>query len=231
MCTPSASGGGSSSSGGGGEPSSSPPPPPSTVHTVSSVSELWSRGLCDRELNIFRQMELSATLLWVPLDVESFLQGSKGAYVAVSRLMYERQWAALTPLVSADCLSAMQEAMYDYSSKAVALRAPEGGFEDAVNVQTAVLHRIVFPSANAEEGEGGSADAPRESLLSQLQQGKEIWAAVDVRFVAEESFELIDEANGNPIDLFAQPRTVTSVWRFEGCVGAPDLQWKLVSIY
>ena len=45
------------------------------------------------------------------LDLPDFLQGSRLAYAAVTRLMYSRDWDALEPLVSPAMLNAMQQTM------------------------------------------------------------------------------------------------------------------------
>ena len=50
------------------------------------------------------------------LDLPDFLAGSRYAFTTCTRLMYERRWIELRPLVSDACFDAMQQTMEEIAS-------------------------------------------------------------------------------------------------------------------
>jgi hypothetical protein len=54
---------------------------------------------------------------------------------------------------------------------------------------------------------------------------------IQVRFVVDESFELRNEATGEPAAQTNGVRSQKSVWTFEGNLGSADLAWRVVAIY
>jgi hypothetical protein len=216
---------------GGASPPPPPPPPPpaalAATHSFDAIRSFWARGLLDDELSLPGKAMLSVDLAFVlAFDLPAFLEGSRGAYVAVSRCLYERRFAELEALVSAKCLAAMEQAMRDFGGSA--LRVTTGdAFDDTVQVRTAVLHhvRVLGAPSDAARDEGGEGEPPAAG-----QQ----WLRLDVRYEVDESFELLDEATGTQTTRLAGGvRRQRSVWSFESPLNAAaePSRWKVVAIY
>ena len=119
------------------------------------------------------------TKMWLMLrvvgpsfDLPDFLAGSKVAYAAVTRLMYERQWDALRPLVSAPMLTAMQATMEEIANDR--RRVVDVDLEDSIEVQSAILRQVFI----LQDQEGVPEGARRCHL--------------DVRITSRETWKLFD---------------------------------------
>lgn len=218
-------------------PQPPPPPPPPPGHSLETLSEWRSLGLLDTSLSWPSQALLLGKLAFLPatVDLGAFLEGSRVAYVVVSRLLYERRFDELKQLVSPNCLSAMEQAMLDFGGAALrVVTEPSSGFEEKVRVKRAVLHSVALLDGPSD---GGSAGADEVGAGA---EGQGVWVQLDVRFEVDESFELRDESTGLPANVGAsggedgeggRVREQRSVWSFEGRLGSPDLAWRVVSIY
>ena len=95
------------------------------------------------------------------LDLEEFLEGSAHAYGVVSRLMYRRQWDKLEPLVSPDCLDAMQFTMEQFGDAGQRIEGIDA--DDAIRVRSNLLCRAQVMKEAGDEGLSSDAadGAPR----------------------------------------------------------------------
>ena len=149
------------------------------------------------------------------LDLEEFLEGSAHAYGVVSRLMYRRQWDKLEPLVSPDCLDAMQFTMEQFGDAGQRIEGIDA--DDAIRVRSNLLCRAQVMKEAGDEGL--SSDAPRMAHL-------------DVSFVVDEKFAIYDFNTNEPVGGFdGGTRQQKSTWRFEGAVSAQEEgEWRLHAI-
>ena len=149
------------------------------------------------------------------LDLEEFLEGSAHAYGVVSRLMYRRQWDKLEPLVSPDCLDAMQFTMEQFGDAGQRIEGIDA--DDAIRVRSNLLCRAQVMKEAGDEGL--SSEAPRMAHL-------------DVSFVVDEKFAIYDFNTNEPVGGFdGETRQQKSTWRFEGAVSANDEgEWRLHAI-
>ena len=146
------------------------------------------------------------------LDLPNFLEGTRHAYVVVQRLMYQRDWDELEPLVSEGCLKAMQETMEHMGSVAQRVQFEEGD----IVVQSAVLRkaRVLKP--------------PETIFLNGC-------CELDVHFTADESFQIFNYHTNEAMPPFdGGTRSQESTWRFKGVVspteGAAMTDWQLLAI-
>ena len=134
------------------------------------------------------------------LDLEEFLEGSAHAYGVVSRLMYRRQWDKLEPLVSPDCLDAMQFTMEQFGDAGQRIEGIDA--DDAIRVRSNLLCRAQVMKEAGDEGL--SSDAPRMSHL-------------DDSNVDDEKLAINDINTNEPVGGFdGGTRQQKSTWRFEG---------------
>ena len=164
----------------------------------SEVVTAWmdDPALVDSSLWPHRRVELWMQLRMLKgLDLPDFLEGTKMAYVVIQQLMYERDWDGLAPLVSENCLTAMQETMEAMASAAQRVQFEEG----SVQVQSSVLRS----ASVLEPGD----DVPVGTCH------------LDVVVTADESFQIFNYHTNEPMPPFdGQTRSQTSTWRFEGVV-------------
>lgn len=170
--------------------------------------------LVDGGLGFLRRLELWAALRLLPgLDLPDFLEGTRFAYSAVTRLMYRRDFEGLAPLVLPACLTAMEEAMDEFGG--AAHRVVDEEADDAISVRHAVLHRAFL--LQPESG----PDEPKRCHL-------------DVRFSVSERFRILDMRTNEPVPPFdGRERVQESTWRFEGPVTAAEDEsdgWRVHSI-
>jgi len=180
--------------------------------------------LVDASLWPHRRLEMWLQLRTLDgLDLPSFLQGSAHAYVVVQTLMYEREWDALAPLVSPNCLVAMQETMEHMGSVAQRVQMDEGD----IVVRSNVLRKVVVlqPGDSVPQGDGTEVHVPRGSCQ------------LDVHFSADESFRIFNYHTNELMPPFdGGTRAQESTWRFEGVVVPPDgeagemTDWRLHAI-
>ena len=185
----------------------------------SEVVTAWmdDPALVDSSLWPHRRVELWMHLRMLKgLDLPDFLEGTKMAYVVIQQLMYERNWDELAPLVSDNCLNAMQETMEAMASAAQRVQFEEG----SIQVQSSVLRS----ASVLEPGD----DVPVGTCH------------LDVVVTADESFQIFNYHTNEPMPPFdGQTRSQTSTWRFEGVVtpnwevaeaAAEQPDWKLHAI-
>ena len=133
--------------------------------------------LVDASLWPHRRLEMWLQLRTLNgIDLPSFLQGSAHAYVVVQTLMYEREWEALEPLVSPNCLQAMQETMEHMGSVAQRVQLDEGDIVVRSNVLRKVM--VLQPGERIPQGDGTEVHVPRGACQ------------LDVHFRADESFRI-----------------------------------------
>ncbi|KAJ1616391.1 hypothetical protein T492DRAFT_1106958, partial [Pavlovales sp. CCMP2436] len=189
---------------------------------LATVQNWWSSGLLDSSLPWPQQAALSAVLVIAPLpqfELAEFLAGSRGAYVSVSQLLYERRFEELSPLVSSNCLRAMEQAMLDLAGNTMRVVTDGVDFEESVQVKSAVLHWMHVlraPTADSPDVEGTADDEEGAATGrgTDIQRDGQ-WVQLDVRFEVDESFELRDELTGQPVQSEgAGVRKQKSVWKF-----------------
>ena len=140
-------------------------------------SWMYDEKLVDASLWPHRRLEMWLQLRTLNgIDLPSFLQGSAHAYVVVQTLMYERAWEALEPLVSPNCLQAMQETMEHMGSVAQRVQLDEGNIVVRSNVLRKVM--VLQPGESVAQGDGTEVHVPRGSCQ------------LDVHFRADESFRI-----------------------------------------
>ena len=156
--------------------------------------------LVDASLWPHRRLEMWLQLRTLNgIDLPSFLQGSAHAYVVVQTLMYEREWEALEPLVSPNCLQAMQETMEHMGSVAQRVQLDEGNIVVRSNVLRKVM--VLQPGDSVAQGDGTEAHVPRGSCQ------------LDVHFSADESFRIfVRERALEPARRALAARIATARW-------------------
>ena len=170
--------------------------------------------LVDQNLGVYRAFEMWLMLRMLRgLELPEFLEGCSHAYTTVSWLMYEREWEALSELVSPGCLAAMQSTMDEFLSER---RRIEISQEQDIQLNSVLLSRArVLEAPDDHPG---------------------VACHLDVKFIALESFQIFDYETNEAVPYFDQPRTQESTWRFEGTVSnvegdnAPETSWKLFAI-
>ena len=149
-------------------------------------------------------------------NLPDFLEGTRHAYGAVTRLMYARDWENLTPLVSPACLDAMVSTMDDLAGDA--RRIVDADAEDAISIQSATLHRVLL----LDDPEFQTGDARKVHL--------------DVRFVSLEQWVMHDYHENAPIAPFdGTPFEQSTTMRWEGEVVPPESDaegsgWRLFAL-
>lgn len=133
--------------------------PPELAPAELIDSWMADSRLVSDSLGFFGRMEMHFTLRTLPgLDLPDFLQGSRLAYAAVTRLMYSRDWDALEPLVSPAMLNAMQQTMEE---EPFDVRRVEGCEEEgSIVVTQATLQRVQLLTPPTDD-----AWAPRKCHL------------------------------------------------------------------
>ena len=207
------------------------PPPVDEKRTLLGVpgdSELIGTWMNDPELvdqvgwgrqqiGFMRRMEMYTMLHLMPgFDLPEFLDGTRFAYGAVTRLMYARDWEALEPLVSPACLDAMVATMHDIADGG--RRIVEADADDAIQIESATLHRVLL------------LDDPT------FETGMPRKVHIDVRFMSTERWIMHDYHENEPVKPFdGSPFEQNTVMRWEGEVVPPGSSaearnWKLYGL-
>ena len=145
------------------------------------------------------EREFSNTMLHLMpgFNLPDFLEGTRHAYGAVTRLMYARDWDALRPLVAPACLDAMTSTMEDIAGDG--RRIVDFDADDAIRIQSMTLNNVLL----LDDPEFETGD-PRKVHL-------------DVRFVTEERWAMHDFHENSPIKPFdGTPFEQTGTLRWEG---------------
>ena len=150
------------------------------------------------------RMWLMLRMVGPGFDLPEFLAGTKVAYVAVTRLMYERQWDALRPLVSAPMLKAMQATMEEIANER--RRVVDVDLDDSIEVQSAVLRQVLILKDESDLPEGFRR------------------CHLDVRITSRETWRMFDYNENEALEPFdGRARLQESTWRFEGVLASPWL--------
>jgi len=158
--------------------------------------------LVDPNLNPFRRAELYMNLrILHGLNLPDFMTGCAHAYDVVTLGMYSRDWTRLQPLVSKNCLEAMEGAMETFGDAGQRIQAEEADFK----LLSCRLHKaqVLMPSD----------DVPRGSC------------ELSVHFLSEETFKIFDFHTNELVPPFdGRARQQESTWVFSGVVSADDEQ-------
>ena len=178
----------------------------------------WGKG----QIGLLRRMEMYTMLHLMPgFDLPEFIAGTRVAYGAVTRLMYAREWEALGPLVSPQCLDAMVATMEDLAGDARRIVDHEG--DDAIEINSATLHRVLLLDDNYYDSGRFEPGGPRKVHL-------------DVRFVSTERWVMHDYHDNEPVKPFdGTPFEQSSTMRWEGEVVPPGCDaearpWRLFAL-
>ena len=182
-----------------GRGSSDPPRPLAPPELVDAW--MADSTLIDPGLPVWRRAELWLTLRMLHgLDLEDFLRGASGAYPVVLRAMYNRDWPVLEPLVSEQCLDAMQATMEDMARNAQ--RVDLAGDESDFQMISCRLSRAQILQSDSE--------TPAGSCL------------LHVSYEVQERYTILDCHSEQPLPPFdGSAREQKSTWVFSGVVTPP----------